>query len=59
MTNDPIKVGEHVYIDHPLHYAFGQTVRVMAIADKYAMVRYKGAMPFTVPVKELTRTRQP
>ena len=30
-------------------------VRVMAIADGYAMVRLKGAMPYVCPIKELTQ----
>ena len=28
-------------------------VRIMALTEGYAMVRYKGAMPFVVPVKRL------
>ena len=28
-------------------------VRVMAVAEKYAMVRLPGAMPFAVPLAEL------
>lgn len=29
------------------------SVRIMAIAEGYAMVRRKGAMPFCVPLKRL------
>lgn len=35
------------------HYN-GYPVRIMAIAEGYAMVRRKGCMPFVVQVKQLT-----
>jgi len=33
----------------------GNTVRIICIAEGYAMVRRKGAMPFVVKVKDLAR----
>lgn len=32
-----------------------QQARVIAIAEGYAMVRFKGCMPFIVPTKDLER----
>lgn len=33
------------------------TVRVMAIAEKYAMVRYTGCIPFVVSLKDLSNDK--
>lgn len=34
-------------------------VRVMAIAEGYAMIRHKGCMPFVVSEKELSQPEKP
>lgn len=48
MTSDDVKRGQ-VRRDHHAEY------NVMAVADGYAMVRRKGAMPFVLPVKTVTK----
>jgi hypothetical protein len=31
----------------------GRTIRIMAIAEKYVMVRYKGGFPLVLPIQDL------
>lgn len=50
--HDGFYIGDDVTVSRHDH---GRPGRVMALAEGYAMVRYKGCAPFVVPVKELTR----
>lgn len=50
--SDGFRVGDDVQVSFHDH---GRTGRVMALAEGYAMVRYKGCSPFIAAVKELTR----
>jgi len=50
--SDGFYVGDDVQISRHDH---GRTGRIMALAEGYAMVRYKGCAPFIASVKELTR----
>lgn len=44
--------GSQVYVTTALH-TYDKKARVMAVAEKYAMVRYPRCMPFVVSVEDL------
>ncbi len=50
--NDGFIAGDRVTVRHHSH---GMQGRIMAVAEGYAMVRYKNASPFIAAVKDLTR----
>jgi hypothetical protein len=53
--NDGFYIGDSVEVGRHSH---GLPGRVMALAEGYAMVRYRGCAPFVVPVQELTRVEE-
>lgn len=52
MIDVSIKAGDRCTVNR---HANGNPVRVMAVAEGYAMVRYPGCSPFIEPVKDLRR----
>lgn len=48
-----IEVGDRCTVDRHTH---GLVARVMAVAEGYAMLRYKGCVPFVAPIAELRKT---
>lgn len=62
----PIKVGDKVNVMREVWDGIAwtdepsdQQARIMSIAEGYAMLRFKGCMPFFVTVKDLERWNTP
>lgn len=50
---------KQIVMCQPMHWKDAGEVRIMAVAEGYAMVRRKGCMPFAVSLKDLDPTKEP